>query len=57
MPEMQALMQATAVPYQASSLSAPIGLPVLPNDSHGSRRLRSAASAAAELHQVMSSPT
>ena len=57
MPEMQALMHAIAVPYQLSSDMDPAGLPVIPKESHGSPRLRSAARAAAELHQVMSLPT
>ena len=53
----QAVIQAAAVPYQASSLKAPAGSAVLPNESHGSFRFRSAARAAAELHQEMSLPT
>jgi hypothetical protein len=57
MPEMHALMHAIAVPYQLSSDIDPVGLPVIPKESQGSFRLRSAARAAAELHQVMSFPT
>ena len=57
MPEMQPLMHAAAVSYQLSSESAPAWLPVMPKESQGSFRFRSAARAAAELHQVMSLPT